>query len=159
TCILGHDSWGDGRNGDVENTWVKLKDFRLIEEFIEAGEAGRVALLNRLGDEGAAHFRDSLPQALSQYEQVILLMHPPPLREACLYGTEMADDNWAPHFTCRAVGDLLLELLPGYPSCQLTVLAGHTHNVCDLRHLPNLRLCVGAAEYGQPALAQVFELD
>ncbi|MEZ0374764.1 MAG: phosphoesterase, partial [Candidatus Sericytochromatia bacterium] len=64
-----------------------------------------------------------------------------------------------PHFTCRAVGDLLLELLPGYPSCQLTVLAGHTHNVCDLRHLPNLRLCVGAAEYGQPALADVFELN
>lgn len=158
TVILGHDCWGDGRNGDVHGTWVKLKDFRLIGDFIAAGETGRVALLNRLGDEGAGHLRSLLPDALAHYAQVVLLMHPPPLREACLYGTEMADDNWAPHFTCKAVGDLLLEWLPQYPASQLTVLAGHTHNVCDLNYAPNLRLCTGTAEYGQPGLAGIFEL-
>ncbi len=158
SCILGHDCWGDGRNGDVIKTWVKLKDFRLIEEFVEAGEKGRVALLNQLGDQGAEYLRQHLPQALARYQQVILLMHMPPLREACLYGTEIADDNWAPHFTCKAVGDVLLDLLPQYPDSQVTVLAGHTHNICDIKPLPNLRICVGAAEYGQPVLASVIEL-
>lgn len=159
TCILGHDSWGDGRNGDVINSWVKLKDFRLIEDFVTAGEAGRVALLNNLGDEAAAYLAPLLPQALSCYRHVILLMHPPPLQEACLYGSEIADDNWAPHFTCKAVGDLLLETLPKHPQTQVTVLAGHTHNICDIQPLPNLRICVGAAEYGQPALAGSFEIN
>lgn len=160
TCILGHDCWGDGRNGDVVNTWVKLKDFRLIEDFAIAGESGRVALLNRLGDEGADYLRGLLPEALSRYKQVVLLMHMPPLREACLYGTEVADDNWAPHFTCKAVGDLLLELLPDYPHSEVTVLAGHTHNICDLRPIEGLglRICVGAAEYGQPEIASILEL-
>lgn len=161
TCILGHDAWGDGRNGDVHGTWVKLKDFRLIEDFVAAGEEGRVALLNRLGDEAADYLRPLLSRALAQYQEVVLLMHPPPLREACLYGSEIADDNWAPHFTCKAVGNLILELLPQHPETQLTVLAGHTHNVCDKRplaHLPNLRLRVGAADYGKPALAALLEL-
>lgn len=157
TAILGHDAWGDGRNGDVHGTWVKLTDFRLIEDFVTAGEAGRVALLNRLGDEAADYLRPLLARALADYSEVILLMHPPPLREACLYGSEVADDNWAPHFTCKAVGDLILALLPQYPDRQLTVLAGHTHNICDIRPHPNLRLCVGAAAYARPTLAQLFE--
>lgn len=158
TCIIGHDCWGDGRNGDVVKTWVKLKDFRLIEDFVTAGEDGRVALLNRLGDEGAEYLRPLLLQALERFENVFVLMHPPPLREACLYGTEIADDNWAPHFTCKAVGDLLLEVLPRHPGKQVTVLAGHTHNICDIRPLPNLRICVGAADYGKPDLAGIFDL-
>jgi 3',5'-cyclic-AMP phosphodiesterase len=96
--------------------------------------------------------------ALQAYEQIYLLMHPPPFREACLYGTEMADDNWAPHFTCKAVGDLLLELMPQYPHAHVRVLAGHTHNPCDISILPNLQVQVGFAEYGAPALATCFEI-
>ncbi|MGV3522581.1 MAG: metallophosphoesterase family protein [Candidatus Sericytochromatia bacterium] len=158
SCLIGHDSWGDGRNGDVQNTWVKLKDFRLIAELAAAGEAGRVALLQALGDEAADFLRPLLQQALTDYAHTLLLMHPPPLREACLYGSEMADDNWAPHFTCKAVGDVLKDLLPQYPEREVTVLAGHTHNACDIRPLPNLRVCVGGASYGKPEVAGFFRL-
>jgi len=163
TCIIGHDCWGDGRNGDVYNSWLKLTDFRLIADlklaFEQGGEEARVKLLNQLGDQGAKHFREYLPKALEQYQEVILLMHAPPFREACLYGVEVADDNWAPHFTCKAVGDVLLEFMPQYPHKNLTVLAGHTHNICDLQHLENLRIKVGAAEYEQPAIAEILNLD
>lgn len=162
TCIIGHDCWGDGRNGDVYGSWLKLSDFRLIEDLKQAfeigGEKGRVDLLNALGDQGAEHLRKYLPRALEQYQEVILLMHPPPFRETCLYGTEMADDNWAPHFTCKAVGDLLLEILPQYPNGQVTVLAGHTHNICERQHLENLHIKVGTAEYGTPLLAETLTL-
>lgn len=162
SCILGHDCWGDGRNGDVYETWVKLKDFRLIAELEQAFETGgveaRVQLLHELGDQGAAHFRQVLPQALDNYPEVVLLMHPPPFREACRYGREMADDNWAPHFTCKAVGDVLLEILPQYPHSKVRVLAGHTHNSWFYQALPNLSVQVGQAEYGQPTLAALLAL-
>lgn len=158
TCLIGHDGWSDGRHGDYATSTIKLKDYRLIAEFAQAGEAGRLALLNQLGDEAAAWLRPRLLQALQNFEQVFLLMHPPPFREACLYGTAVADDNWAPHFTCKAVGDLLEELMPLYPQTRLKVLAGHTHNPCDIAVLPNLSVQVGAAEYGAPALAACFDV-
>lgn len=158
TALIGHDAWGDGRNGKIHESWIRLTDFRLIEEFVQAGEAGRVALLARLGDEAAEYLRPRLLEVLSAYRTGVLLMHPPPLRAACLYGTEIADDNWAPYFTCKAVGDLLLELMPQYPDRELLVLAGHTHNICDIRPLANLRVCVGTAAYARPQLAGEFTL-
>lgn len=159
SCLVGHDGWSDGRCGDYARSTIRLKDYRLIAEIAEAGDTGRLAVLNRLGDEAADWLRPHLQQALAQYRQIFVLMHPPPFREACLYGQEMADDNWAPHFICQAVGELLLEQVPAYPTSQIRVLAGHTHNACDIAILPNLRVQVGAAEYGSPVLAHVFELD
>ena len=160
TALVGHDCWGDGGNGDVYGSWLKMTDFRLIADLAEAFETGgieaRVERLRELGQIGADHLRQVLPDALERYEKVVLLMHPPPYRDACLYGAEVADDNWAPHFTCKAVGDLLDELMPEFPHRSLTVLAGHTHNVCDLMHRPNLRILVGAAEYGSPQISRLL---
>lgn len=158
TVLLGHDGWGDGRYGNLAQSWIKMTDFRLIADFVAAGEAGREALLNQLGDQGAEHLARFLPEALSQFEQVVVLMHAPPLRESCLYGTDIADDNWAPYFACKAMGDVLLDHAARYPTRQLTVLAGHTHNVCDILPLPNLRIRVGAASYGQPGLSDTLNL-
>ncbi|PIQ26486.1 phosphoesterase [bacterium (Candidatus Blackallbacteria) CG17_big_fil_post_rev_8_21_14_2_50_48_46] len=157
-CLIGHDGWSDGQHGDFSRSTIRLKDYRLIEELAQAGQAGLLAQLQALGAESAAWFRARLPEVLAHYQQVYLLMHPPPFREACLYGTEIADDNWAPHFICKAVGDLLLELMPQFPQTQLTVLAGHTHNPCDIQILANLRVQVGKAEYGAPALAGLFDI-
>ncbi len=157
SCIVGHGGWGDGRNGNLNNSWLKLTDFRLIQDFVSAGEVGRESLLNRLGDQGAAHLETVLPAALAQYQQTIVLVHAPPYREACLYGSEMADDNWAPHFTCQAIGNLLSQIEIS-PSQQVTVLAGHTHNICDLDYRPGLKIRVGTAEYGRPALADLLIL-
>lgn len=159
TAIVGHDAWGDGLHGDVYKSWIKMSDFRLIQELKEASEIGveeRVALLQHLGQEAADYLGQLLPEALEQYEKLVLLLHPPPYREACLYGAEVADDHWAPYFTCKAVGDLLDALLPHYPHCSVTVLAGHTHNVCDLQLRANLRVLVGAAEYEKPRLERVL---
>jgi len=32
TCLVGHDSWADGRLGDIERSDVEMNDFYLIEE-------------------------------------------------------------------------------------------------------------------------------
>jgi hypothetical protein len=54
-----------------------------------------------------------------------------------------------PAFTCKAMGDVILEVAEANPGCNMTVLCGHTHGhgVADL--LPNLRAYTGDAEYGR----------
>ena len=178
TRLIGHGAWGDGGNGNIRESWIRLQDFRKIAELNVAngtanGEADALSpeerkarpitealieVLQQLGQEAADFLKPRLLHALQAAPQVFLLMHPPPFREACLYGTEMADDHWAPHFTCKAVGDMLIDVMAQHPEHQLTVLAGHTHNVHDAFVHPNIRVCVGAAEYGHPAVAQRFML-
>lgn len=174
TRLIGHGCWGDGGNGNIRDSWIRLQDFRWIAELRQAnGETAHlsaeerrarplsealIAALKALGQEGADCLRPRLIEALKHAPQVFLLMHPPPFREACLYGTQMADDHWAPHFTCKAVGDMLQEVMGAHPKHTLTVLAGHTHNVHDAFVHPNIRVCVGAADYGNPHLAQQFIL-
>ncbi len=133
-----------------------MNDYRLIHELAPWNKRERLEVLHAMGDEAAAHLRRVLPQALEAYAQVILLTHVPPLREACWYEGQLSDDEWAPHFTCKAVGDALLEIMPGYPEHHLTVLCGHTHSRGETHPLPNLKILTGAAEYGRPEIEQIF---
>ena len=54
--------------------------------------------------------------------------HLPPLREACWHEGQISDDEWAPHFTCKAIGDVLLEIVPDFPDREVSVYCGHTHS-------------------------------
>ncbi len=89
---------------------------------------------------------------------VYVLTHVPPMREACWYNGRISDDEWAPHFTCRAVGDVLLEVVREHPKRQVTVLCGHTHGAGESWPLKNLRLLTGGAEYGFPGVNRLFTL-
>lgn len=158
TCLIGHDGWSDAQHGDYESSTIRLKDYRLIQELAEADKAGQLQnKLQALGRESARSVAPFLAQALNNFQHLIFLTHAPPFREACLYGTEVADDNWAPHFTCKALGDLLLQTMEKHPHHHLTVLAGHTHNPCDIQLTPQIRVKVGQAEYGSPALQRAVE--
>jgi len=68
----------------------------------------------------------------------------------------LSNAEWAPHFTCKAVGNAILEILPEYPHRNLTVLCGHTHGSGEARPLPNLCIYTGAAAYGFPAVNRVI---
>jgi len=46
-----------------------------------------------------------------------------------------------------------------HPRSNLTVLCGHTHGGGEVQVLPNLRVLTGEAEYGDPAIQQVLEID
>jgi predicted MPP superfamily phosphohydrolase len=157
--LVGHDGWADARLGDYEKSVVSMQDFRLIGDFISLGKAERLPRLHALGDEAASHIRRVLPEALAQFDQVVLLTHVPPMREACWHEGQTSDDDWAPFFTCRAVGDAILEIMPDYPRKQLLVLCGHTHGWGVARPLPNVEIMTGGAKYGHPEVQRVFEWD
>lgn len=155
-ALIGHDGWSDGRLGDYARSPVLLEDYRYIEDLLDP--ATRLERLHALGDRAVAHLRPLLAAALEQYREVIVVTHPPPFREACWYEGKTAapDDPYLPHFTCKAVGDLLLEQMTQHPDGQLTVLCGHTHGAGEVRLLPNLHVIAGGAEYGKPAVQRVL---
>src|SRR5262249_45660812 len=157
-CLVGHDGWGDARCGDPRGSTVLLNDWFLIGEFIGLGLDERIAKLHALGDEAAAHFRAVLPEALSRFPEVLVLTHVPPFRDACWHEGRISNDEWLPHFTCKAVGEALAEAMAGHPDRRMTVLCGHTHSPGEAHVLPNLKVLTGRARYGEPLVQRVMEV-
>jgi 3',5'-cyclic AMP phosphodiesterase CpdA len=154
--LIGHDGWADARLGDYLGSDVFLSDYALIEELAGHYHLDRRPTLQRLGDEAAAYIRELLPRALARYEQVILLTHVPPFREACWHEGHVSDDNWLPHFACRAMGDVILDIMRQHPSSKITVLCGHTHGEGETKPLDNVEVLTGGAVYGAPSITRVF---
>lgn len=156
--LLGGDSWADGRYGDFESSRIYLNDFKYIEEFREAGWGGWRLEMQRWADEGAERIRDLLPIAFNRWREIILITHVPPFVEACAYSGRLPRGEWLPFYSCKSMGDVLLEVMSRRPDCTLRVFAGHTHSVAEVAVLNNLVVSVGAAEYRNPAIQRVISV-
>ena len=99
-----------------------------------------------------------MPKALAQYQQVFIVTHVPPFRSATWHVGQISDDDFLPHFCCKAVGEILVNIMRDYPQQQLTVLCGHTHSDGHAQILDNLEVLTGGAEYGLPEIKRIFEL-
>ncbi|NOT58627.1 MAG: phosphoesterase [Acidobacteria bacterium] len=154
TCLIGHDAWGDGRIGDYAGSRVMLNDYRLIKELTALNREMLLRNLNALGDEAADYLNSILPEALARFSNVIVLLHVPPFREACWHEGRISDDEWLPHFTCQAVGEVLFDAMRKRPDRQMKVLCGHTHGAGVANPLPNLMVKTGGAQYGWPSLQE-----
>ncbi|WP_026843289.1 metallophosphoesterase family protein [Citrifermentans bremense] len=157
TCLVGHDGWSDGRIGDFDKSQVMLNDYKLIRELRGLTKGKRLDRLHALGDEAAEHFRQVLPHALEDLKHVIVLTHVPPFRDACWHEGEISSPDYLPHFSCKAVGDVLRELMAG-KTTKMTVLCGHTHSNGNVLILPNLLVKTGKAVYGRPGVNEVISL-
>ncbi len=165
TAIIGHDGWADGRFGDYWNSDVLLNDFVLIDELSKwfvgysLDKENLIEELCTLADEAARHFEKVLTDAVSRYRNVIAVTHVPPFREAAWYEGKMSDDNYAPHFSSKVVGDVLMKVMQAYPQSNLLVLCGHTHGDGELQVLDNLRVLTGKAKYKEPEIQRVLEIE
>ena len=170
TALIGHGGWGDARAADFLKSDVVLNDYLLIEELRAASNpvvtsseqilsTRLMEKLQSLGDEAVDHFRRVLPTALERCDHVVVLMHVPPFREACWHDGNLSDDNWAPHFTCVAAGEVLLEFMEQHPQKRMTILCGHTHSSGSVQIRDNLEVLTGDAEYGQPKVQRMFDVD
>ncbi len=159
--LVGCGGWGDARLGDFPGSGVVLNDYLLIEELDEvfdrrgfrrsygAGTALQERL-QRLGDAEAAALEPGLTAAAAGGPQVVVLTHVPPFAESCWHQGRISDPDWLPHFTCKAVGDLLARTAAAHPGCRFTVLCGHTHGEGRATIAPNLVVHTQGAEYGFP---------
>ena len=159
TGLLGHDGWADGRLGNRVRSDVMLNDYFLIQEFVGLAPLPRFAKLGELGDEAARYLKRQLFSAVTRFPNLILLTHVPPFKEACWFEERISDDDFLPHFTCSAVGDVLVAIMRAHPDCRLTVLCGHTHGQGETDILPNLIVKTGGAEYGKPHLNELIIVE
>jgi Icc protein len=159
TALIGHDTWPDGRFGNYDDSRVVLNDAFLIKELISDDKTERLARMQELADAGEQHLRRALLEAVDRFTEIVLLAHVPPFKESSLYEGRISGDDWLPHFSCKAVGDLLLEVLGDHPSVNLTVLCGHTHGEGSYRPLANLTVHAGGAIYGNPTVQSVIDLQ
>ncbi|MCZ6688988.1 MAG: metallophosphoesterase [Planctomycetota bacterium] len=161
TALVGHGGWGDARLGEFLGSPVILNDYLRIEDLRGSTQEKRLPdvhgnkerlqkRLGKLGDDAAATLRPVLSEAARDFSDVIVLTHVPPFREACWHEGKISDENWLPGFTCKAMGDMLLEVVSAHPNCNVRVLCGHTHGSGEARILPNLHVRTGGAEYGDP---------
>lgn len=157
-ALLGVDGWSDARAGDFLRSPVMLNDYLLIADLVGLTKPARRDRLRALGDAEAAALRGPLFAALGKYRRVLVATHVPPFREACWHDGRAANDDWAPHFTCVAVGEVLREAAQKHPDKKIRVLCGHTHCAGTAEILPNLKVMTGAAEYGEPRVQGVLEL-
>ncbi len=155
--LVGHDGWADARLGDYLNSEVMLNDYFLIEELAGFSTSARWPVLQALADEAAATVARVLPTALERYPHVALVTHVPPFREACWHDGEISNDEWLPHFTSKAMGEVLLRVMADYPNRELTVLCGHTHGRGESRPAKNIHVLTGGAVYCAPEIQRVFE--
>jgi len=158
TALIGHDSWADGRFGDFQGSSVELNDFYYIEELKLKGKVDRLKAMQVLASDAAEYFRKTLPKALENHSQIIVVTHVPPFQEACWHEGQRSGDDWLPFFSCKVAGDVLKEMMAQHPSCEMTVYCGHTHSSGECQILPNLKVITGAAEYGEPKIQSIIDV-
>lgn len=158
-ALVGHDGWSDGRYGNFTRSNLMLNDYVQIKSLSRLTPHDRLKRLQALGDEGARYLEGILKQAVASYRRLIVLTHPPPFQEACWHeGKQAADDDpFLPHFTCKAIGDVLRHFSRAHPAHEFTVLCGHTHGSGEVQMYPNLRVITGGAEYEKPVVQRVLE--
>jgi hypothetical protein len=87
------------------------------------------------------------------------LPHVPPFKEATWYEGRHSDDNYPPHFACKATGDAMRRVMDNQPQSHLLVLCGHTHGQGEVQVTENLTVLTGGAEYRNPVIQRVFEIE
>ena len=160
TALVGHGGWSDGEYGDFMASSIMLNDHIQITSLITTDKAERFRKVQALGRKFAESLKPHLVETVQNFEQVYVLTHSPPFIESCWYGGETpdTDNEYLPHFTCKAIGDLLLTVADANPNHKITVLCGHTHGGGEAHIRPNLHVITGPAEYNQPVVQNVFEV-
>lgn len=147
--LIGIDGWSDGRAGDFLASEVMLNDYRRIGELKNLERVERFQRLQQLGNEEASGLAASLAQIdTSVTQRLYVATHVPPFRQACWYQGSNELNEWTPHFTCVAVGEVLQIFAKKYSHIDIQVVCGHTHHSGVIMIEPNLSVHTGSAEYG-----------
>jgi predicted phosphodiesterase len=158
-ALVGDDGWGDGRFGDPHGSTLELTDFYAIRDLVGLSREDRIRALNRLGDECAARLAPKLRAAANMRHHVVVLTHVPPFREATWHEGRISDDHGLPWFSCKAVGDVILEAARDNPTCDFLVLCGHTHSGGRCAPASNIEVITAQAEYEKPRIQAILELN
>jgi 3',5'-cyclic-AMP phosphodiesterase len=154
-CLIGHDGWTDGREGDFLGSSVVLRDYLEIEELRGKDPKELLKTLGTLAHEAKKSAEEKLQACLEKYKKVIFATHIPPFREVCVHEGKEADEDWAPHFVSKTMGQMLAYVMENNPEKELLVLCGHSHSSRRVKILPNLEVWT----VGRPDRLTIHSLD
>lgn len=157
-ALVGVDGWADARLGDYQSSPVRMRDYTHIAELATGDIDTGVEAARAIADADARQLADLLERALAERPHVYVATHVPPFAESARYRGHVTTPDFLPWVTCKAVGDVLLEVAERHPNERITALCGHMHHSAHEQIRDNLVVRTGAAEYGAPALADVIEL-
>lgn len=163
TYLIGHSGWYDLINGDYKHSGFfpnGMPEFRFVSDFLGLSPNDKKQKCEAWTKEAADHLEINLVMALEKEDckTVYCGTHVPPYREASWYMGKMSNDEGAPFFSNKIIGDRLSEVMKSYPDKELIVLAGHTHDVCLYKPAQNITVHVAPAEYGNPAIYKTFSI-
>lgn len=162
TVIIGHGGWYDCQYGDYKNSRVELNDFYQIKDFIGLDKNKRLDYFMSLADEASASIGTSLNKCLERDEiqTIYIATHVPPFRESSVYAGKISDDNWAPYFTSKCLGDRLVKIMKRRINMDkdIIVLTGHSHGEAEVKILDNLTVKTGKAVYYYPQINGIFDI-
>jgi Icc protein len=158
--LIGVNGWYDAGNGD-RGTDLEMTDFQRIADLSAAKNESRERLLQVCAQRArreARRLQDQL-RSCADARSVVVVTHVPPFQKAAWHEGETSNDRWAPFFSSKVVGDVLLKSARARPELQHTVLCGHTHGRGVYQPLRNLVVYTGRARYGAPELAGILSID
>lgn len=160
--LIGQDGWADGRLGNYQNSKMAINDSRMIADLFEQKILGRDYLLQKmqqLADRDAMQLKKVLQEVVDSLpKKVIVLMHVPPFKEACLYQNKISNPDALPYFSSKIMGDVLLEMAKNNSNIEFLILCGHTHNRAEYKPVNNLTIKVGSTEYYYPCIQTIIEI-
>jgi Icc-related predicted phosphoesterase len=136
------------------------RDILVISDYKGLSREEIEVFLNEKGDKYAQILLPNLIEAVKNYQRIIFVTHVPPFIEVCFdRSLRICGEFKLPFYTCKAIGDMILQVMREHPTCEMTVLSGHTHEKADVKILENLRVRVKESGYGSWWDATVINLD
>lgn len=161
-ALVGADGYWDGGYADWFKSQLDMNDYYLVKELsgpVIQNRQERFDKLQLLSAESADYVREQLQAGFDAgYKTVYVATHVPPFKESSVYNGKISDDTWLPHFSSKKMGEALTQVCLANPDKQAIVLCGHTHGASTYLALKNLTVLCGAAEYGNPGIANIINI-
>jgi hypothetical protein len=160
TALIGHDCWYDAMYGDWKtsncymNDWTEIVDFQLVN----GAKSTIVARARELAHAGVEHIQNGIKGAVKYHKSIIVLTHYVPFEAAHTFEGKLADKSYAPFYTCKMLGDMLIDAAKAYPNVNFNVLCGHTHSSWNGKITANLECHVGGTQYNDPIVNGLIEV-
>lgn len=155
--LTGVDGWYDAQLGDWKTSSFEMVDWRAIRDFRPFRSGPRLVAFCRAR---AQYFADKAKRKLDgcTVRRVFFATHVPPFEESAMHEGAPSSPQALPWYTSHAMGAALQECCAEYPERHVTTLCGHVHSASEHHPSPNHTVLCGAADYGNPAIAKVFDL-
>jgi predicted phosphohydrolase len=161
TVLCGVGGWADGNF--VKEPGVRVNDHTEIAELAAhpVNSSGTLSLIEKRSQKEKDKLEKQLIEAIKLNPETILIAtHVPIFKEVNLSPDYMPSGlEWLVHFNWSAPRDILIEMAQNNPSINFLSLSGHTHTNAAFKILNNLSAKVAKAEYRQPVIQEIIEVD